>query len=50
VKLAGLVFNGLADDLDNWSSYGPNPLPPAASTRSLPDEAEADRQTPAALA
>ncbi len=23
VPIAGLVFNGLADDLDNWSSYGP---------------------------
>ncbi len=25
VTIAGLVFNGLVDDLDNWSSYGPNP-------------------------
>jgi len=25
VTMAGLVFNGLADDLDNWSSYGPTP-------------------------
>jgi succinoglycan biosynthesis transport protein ExoP len=23
VKMAGVVFNGLSDDLDNWSSYGP---------------------------
>jgi len=50
VKLAGLVFNGLADDLDNWSSYGPNPLPPASPPRGLPGEDQADRQTPAALA
>ncbi len=26
VKLAGIVFNGLCDDLDNWSSYGPTPV------------------------
>jgi succinoglycan biosynthesis transport protein ExoP len=26
VHIAGLVFNGLSEDLDNWSSYGPNPL------------------------
>lgn len=25
VVLAGVVFNGLNDDLENWSSYGPNP-------------------------
>ncbi len=25
VLLAGVVFNGLNDDLENWSSYGPNP-------------------------
>ena len=24
VNLAGVVFNGLADDLENWSSYGPS--------------------------
>jgi capsular exopolysaccharide synthesis family protein len=23
VNIAGLIFNGLNDDLDNWSSYGP---------------------------
>ena len=26
VPLAGVVFNGLSDDLDNWSCYGPNVL------------------------
>ena len=26
VYIAGLVFNGLCDDLENWSSYGPNPF------------------------
>ena len=25
VFIAGLIFNGLCDDLANWSSYGPNP-------------------------
>ena len=24
VVLAGVVFNGLCDDLQNWSSYGPS--------------------------
>src|SRR6185437_9676641 len=27
VLLAGVVFNGLSDDLKNWSSYAPNALP-----------------------
>ena len=26
VAIAGLIFNGLRDDLENWSSYGPNPF------------------------
>jgi polysaccharide biosynthesis transport protein len=26
VYIAGVVFNGLTDDLQNWSSYGPNPM------------------------
>ena len=26
VFIAGLIFNGLCDDLENWSSYGPNPF------------------------
>ncbi len=25
VTIAGLIFNGIADDLENWSSYGPSP-------------------------
>ena len=30
VPLAGVIFNGLSDDLDNWSSYGPGPSPTAS--------------------
>ncbi len=26
VHIAGVVFNGLSEDFQNWSSYGPNPL------------------------
>jgi capsular exopolysaccharide synthesis family protein len=26
VPLVGLIFNGLYEDLQNWSSYGPNPM------------------------
>jgi len=26
VFIAGLIFNGLCEDLENWSSYGPNPM------------------------
>ena len=26
VHIAGVVFNGLNEDLHNWSSYGPNPM------------------------
>ena len=26
VHIAGVVFNGLIEDLQNWSSYGPNPM------------------------
>ena len=26
VHIVGVVFNGLYEDLQNWSSYGPNPL------------------------
>jgi capsular exopolysaccharide synthesis family protein len=25
VYIAGLIFNGLREDMENWSSYGPNP-------------------------
>ena len=35
VFIAGLIFNGLCDDLANWSSYGPNPF----ITTSLPSPA-----------
>ena len=45
VCIAGVVFNGLIEDLQNWSSYGPNPLldpsldlaggPPAGISRGL---------------
>jgi polysaccharide biosynthesis transport protein len=27
VPLVGVIFNGLSDDLENWSSYGPSPTP-----------------------
>ena len=27
VVIAGVVFNGLTDDMNNWSSYGYEPLP-----------------------
>ncbi len=46
VPLAGVIFNGLSDDLENWSSYGMNALPTtiASSRRGLdapmPDHAE----------
>jgi Mrp family chromosome partitioning ATPase len=26
VHIVGLIFNGLYEDLQNWSSYGPNPV------------------------
>lgn len=26
VHIVGLIFNGLFEDLQNWSSYGPNPM------------------------
>ena len=29
VAIAGVVFNGLSEDVENWSSYGYDPLPPA---------------------
>jgi Mrp family chromosome partitioning ATPase len=29
VVIAGVVFNGLTEDIANWSSYGYEPLPPA---------------------
>ncbi|MGO9464764.1 MAG: polysaccharide biosynthesis tyrosine autokinase [Isosphaeraceae bacterium] len=33
VVIAGVVFNGLTEDMDNWSSYGYEPLPPAGIER-----------------
>ena len=27
VVIAGVVFNGMTDDMNNWSSYGYDPLP-----------------------
>ncbi len=33
VVIAGVVFNGLTEDLDNWSSYGYEPLPAAGIGR-----------------
>lgn len=32
VPIAGVVFNGLSEDLDNWSSYGSNALPERSSS------------------
>ena len=29
VVIAGVVFNGLTDDMNNWSSYGYGPITPA---------------------
>jgi capsular exopolysaccharide synthesis family protein len=33
VAIAGVVFNGLAEDMTNWSSYGYEPLPVGGSRR-----------------
>ena len=33
VAIAGVVFNGLTDDMNNWSSYGYDPLPLTAAGR-----------------
>jgi len=33
VAIAGVVFNGLTEDMDNWSSYGYEPLPAAGIER-----------------
>jgi len=33
VVIAGVVFNGLTEDMDNWSSYGYEPLPAAGIER-----------------
>ncbi len=36
VVIAGVVFNGLTEDMDNWSSYGYEPLPLWARSSSQP--------------
>jgi Mrp family chromosome partitioning ATPase len=33
VAIAGVVFNGLAEDMTNWSSYGYDPLPIGSTRR-----------------
>ena len=35
VTIAGVVFNGLNEDLQNWSSYGPNPMLEATTDLAL---------------
>jgi polysaccharide biosynthesis transport protein len=41
VAIAGVVFNGLTDDMDNWSSYGYDPLPlGGGKPRSMASDAE----------
>ncbi len=46
VVIAGVVFNGLTDDMNNWSSYGYDPLP-YSGDRSRTESADAE---PLALA
>ena len=46
VVIAGVVFNGLTDDMNNWSSYGYDPLP-YSGDRSRTEGADAE---PLALA
>jgi hypothetical protein len=41
VAIAGVVFNGLTDDMDNWSSYGYDPLPPAGGRQTAMVASEA---------
>jgi hypothetical protein len=33
VRIAGVVFNGMYEDLENWSSYGPNDMIPGELLR-----------------
>jgi polysaccharide biosynthesis transport protein len=47
VELAGVVFNGLTDDMNSWSSYGYEPLP-LSSSRS--ESSAASREPLAQLA
>jgi capsular exopolysaccharide synthesis family protein len=35
VRLAGVVFNGLAEDFENWSSYGSGPALESSARRAL---------------
>ncbi len=50
VFIAGLIFNGLCDDLENWSSYGPNPFLDAPQlTQVRPTGSRRDRSAGALL-
>ncbi len=54
VALAGVVFNGLTEDLANWSSYGPNtpygyPEITSAATIDSRGELDAPKKIPARL-
>ena len=41
VAIAGVVFNGMADDMDHWSSYGYEPLSYSAErSRAVTDQSE----------
>src|SRR5262249_55492849 len=40
VSIAGVVFNGLTDDMNNWSSYGYDPFPPGGKPRALANSGE----------
>ena len=42
VAIAGVVFNGLSEDINNWSSYGYEPLSFAGGR---PDSAASDQET-----
>jgi polysaccharide biosynthesis transport protein len=43
VPIVGLIFNGLNEDLQNWSSYGPNPLLDSSLDLANARSAEASR-------
>lgn len=47
VPIAGVVFNGLTDDLENWSSYA---ALPSAGRATMRPELESPRREPAATA
>jgi succinoglycan biosynthesis transport protein ExoP len=41
VAIAGVVFNGMTDDMSNWSSYGYEPLPlPGVKARTTAEDTE----------